>query len=107
MTLPATSLCMSCHSTIGKEKPAIQKLAEFAAAKKPIPWVRVYSLPAAVFWDHRNHLKTGAQCEQCHGQVSRMDILVKATNVTTMDGCVGCHRDHNAGTGCGFCHDEN
>ena len=106
MTLPATERCMVCHSTIATDRPAIRKLAEFANAKKPIPWARVYSVPAEVYWSHRSHLKAGLECEACHGQVSRMDALVRATNVATMEGCVTCHREKEAGTGCGFCHEE-
>src|SRR5580692_11535840 len=30
MTFPATSTCMSCHSTVATKKPSIQKLALFA-----------------------------------------------------------------------------
>src|ERR1700722_9470211 len=30
MTFPATSKCLACHTTIAKDKPAIQKLAGFA-----------------------------------------------------------------------------
>lgn len=97
---------MTCHATFAKDKPAIRKLAEFAKTKEPIPWVRVFSLPAEIFWDHRSHLKAEIQCEACHGPVAQMDLLVKATNVTTMDGCVDCHRSREAGTGCGFCHEE-
>jgi hypothetical protein len=106
MTLPATARCMACHATIAKEKPAIQKLAEFAKSKEPIPWVRVYSVPAEVYWNHRSHLMAGLECEACHGPVSQMEAMAKVTNVTTMNGCVECHRDKNAGTGCGYCHEE-
>jgi hypothetical protein len=31
MTFPATTVCMTCHSTIAKDKPAIMKLAEARA----------------------------------------------------------------------------
>ena len=106
MTLPAVSRCMACHTTIAKEKPEIKKLAEFASSKKTIPWVRVYSVPAMVYWNHRAHLTAGAKCETCHGPVSQMETIAEATNVTTMEGCVSCHRENNAGTGCGFCHEE-
>ncbi|HEX4592923.1 MAG TPA: cytochrome c3 family protein [Bryobacteraceae bacterium] len=106
MTLPATDRCMACHATIAKDKPAIQKLAEFAKSKEPIPWARVYKVPAEVYWDHRSHLKAGMQCEACHGEVAQMDAVAKVTNVTTMAGCLECHRNNNAGTGCGFCHEE-
>jgi hypothetical protein len=106
MTLPATDRCMACHATIAKDKPAIQKLADFAKSKEPIPWARVYKVPAEVYWDHRSHLKGGMKCEACHGQVAQMDAVAKVTNVTTMAGCLECHRNNNAGTGCGFCHEE-
>ena len=97
---------MASHVTIGNDKPAIQKLAEFAKSKDPIPWARVYSVPAEVYWNHRSHLKAGIQCEACHGQVSQMDTMAKVTNVTTMGGCVECHRNNNAGVGCGYCHED-
>jgi len=106
MTLPAAARCMTCHSTIAKDKPEIKKLAEFAESKKQIPWVRVYSVPAEVFWTHRTHLSAAVRCESCHGPVSQMETMGKVTNVTTMEGCVRCHRERSAGTGCGFCHEE-
>ena len=106
MTLPAGARCMTCHSTIAKDNPEIKKLAEFAESKKQIPWVRVYSVPAEVFWTHRAHLNAGVRCESCHGPVSQMETMAKVTNVTTMEGCVSCHRERSAGTGCGFCHEE-
>ncbi len=106
MTFPATVRCMTCHITIAKDKPSIQKLTDLAKSKEPIHWARVYSVPAAVYWNHRAHGKAGIECETCHGQVSRMDTLVQTTNVTAMDGCVECHRSKDAGTGCGYCHEE-
>ena len=92
MTLPAAAKCMECHTTIGKDKPGIEKLAEFSKAEQPIPWVRVFAIPNWVTWNHRSHLKAGATCEQCHGDVAQMDVMVNATNVTKMAGCVDCHR---------------
>ena len=104
MTLPAASKCMECHRTIGKDKPGIQKLAEFAQSKQAIPWVRVYVVSGWVFWNHRAHLDAGMKCEMCHGDVSKMEVLKSASNVTTMAGCVDCHRKNDASTGCQYCH---
>ena len=59
MTFPATSKCMQCHVTIAKEKPSIQKLAEYSKSKQPIPWVRVYTVLPGVVWKHRAHLEAG------------------------------------------------
>lgn len=104
MTLPAASKCMECHRTIGKDQPSIQKLAEFAQSKQELPWVRIYVVSGWVFWNHRAHLEAGMKCEYCHGDVSKMEVLKSATNVTTMAGCVDCHRKNNASTGCQYCH---
>src|SRR5580704_8936858 len=41
---PRETACMGCHLTVGKDTPAIQKLAAFAKEKQPLPWVRVYKL---------------------------------------------------------------
>ncbi len=105
MGFPATAKCMSCHATIAKDKPAIQKLAQFASSGQPIPWNRVFVVAAGVYWNHRSHLEAGEKCESCHGQVAQMDVIANVTNVTTMAGCVDCHRQRKAGTGCEFCHE--
>ena len=104
MAFPDSTLCMACHQAVAAGKPAVKKLARFAQSKRPIPWVRVYSVPAFVFWSHRTHLEAAQQCPDCHGKVSEMDVL-EATNVTTMDGCVQCHEKKNASTGCVTCHE--
>jgi hypothetical protein len=105
MTLPATSKCMTCHAVVAKDKPAIQKLAAYAKNGQPVPWVRVYSVAAGVYWNHRSHLEAGMKCEQCHGDVAKLDVMRQVMNVTSMDGCVNCHRENRASTGCEFCHE--
>jgi hypothetical protein len=105
MTFPPTDLCMNCHLAIAKDKPAIKKLAEFAKSKQPIPWMRVYAVPSFVYWSHRTHLEADLKCEACHGPVGQMDVVVQVTNVTTMAGCVDCHREKEASTGCQTCHE--
>jgi hypothetical protein len=104
MTLPAADRCMECHRTIAKDKPAIQKLAAFSKSKQTIPWVRIYTVSGWVFWNHRSHLESGMKCETCHGELRKMDVVIAATNVTTMAGCVDCHRKNEASTGCQYCH---
>jgi formate-dependent nitrite reductase cytochrome c552 subunit len=106
MRFPAADTCMACHATIANDKPPIQKLSEFAKSGRPIPWVRVYTVPEYVFWSHRIHLKARLTCETCHGPVASRDALWKE-NDPSMDWCVQCHQQKNAGLGCGTsCHDE-
>jgi hypothetical protein len=104
MTIPQAETCLQCHVTIAKEKPSIQKLAEFANSKQPIPWVRVYQVLPGIEWVHRAHLDAGVKCETCHGQVRRMEKVSEVTSVTTMYACLHCHELNHANTACDTCH---
>jgi hypothetical protein len=104
MTFPATSTCMECHVTIAKDKPSIQKLAEFSKSKQTIPWVRVYTVLPGVAWNHRVHLEAGVKCETCHGAVREMEAMSEVTSVTTMYSCLHCHEMNQAKTACDTCH---
>ena len=104
MTFPAITTCMSCHATVAKSKPAIQKLATFAKSQQEVPWVRVYAVLPGVNWTHRKHLDAGMKCETCHGQVAQMETMSEATSVTTMGVCISCHKANNAPTVCQTCH---
>jgi hypothetical protein len=104
MTFPATSVCMQCHEVVATNKPAIQKLTEFAKSGQAVPWVRVYEVTPGVNWAHRTHLQAGMRCVMCHGDVSKLDAMTQLTAVTSMASCIGCHQAHNAGTTCHTCH---
>jgi hypothetical protein len=104
MTLPVAQTCMGCHAAVATGKPAIQQLAALAKSGQPIPWKPVYSVPGFVYWSHRTHLEAGLTCEMCHGNVALMEVMSRTTNVTTMAGCVACHRKKDAPTGCETCH---
>jgi hypothetical protein len=104
MTLPATSVCMGCHQSIATEKPSIQKLAEFARSKQPIPWVRVYNVRPGLRWSHDVHLKAGKTCVACHGDVASMVEMSEVTSVTTMYSCLNCHQKNQAKSECKTCH---
>lgn len=105
MAFPTTAKCMACHRTIAADKATIQKLTEYAASGEAIPWIRVYVLPAGTYWSHKSHLEAKLACALCHGDVSSMDRMAKVTDVTSMNGCVNCHRDRKVSTGCEFCHE--
>ena len=105
MTFPATAICMSCHQAIAADRPAIQKLAAFAAAGTPVPWVRVYDTPDYVFWSHGKHLEAKVGCVECHGQVAQRDVIAQETDVVTMLGCRRCHDARQVFTDCGDCHE--
>src|SRR6266446_123149 len=96
--------CAQCHTTIAKDKPAIQKLATYASSKEPIPWVRVYKVLPGIAWTHRAHLAAGVKCETCHGAVAEMATMSEVTSVTTMYGCLNCHEINHAKASCDTCH---
>ena len=105
MTYPATAICMSCHAKVAADRPSIQKLAGFAAAGKPIPWVRVYQVPDYVYWAHGPHLAAHVTCVECHGPVAERDVIAQETNVVTMLGCQTCHDKRQVFTACDSCHE--
>jgi Cytochrome c7 and related cytochrome c len=104
MTFPGASVCMTCHVSIAKDKPAIRQLADFAKSGKPIPWVRVYAVTPGVTWTHRKHVEAGLKCDTCHGQVSQMEAMSETTSVTAMAVCINCHIQNKAATTCQTCH---
>ena len=105
MGIPQAPVCMGCHASVKKDSPAIQKLAGYAADKKPIPWVRIYQVPGYVYFNHRAHLEKGATCQTCHGPVAQRDVLTKEVE-TSMGACMDCHHKQKAPNNCSFCHDD-
>jgi hypothetical protein len=106
MTYPPEEKCMTCHATIKADSPAIKKLAEYAAQKKPVPWVHIYEVPDYVYFSHRTHVrKAKLDCENCHGPVRERDVLTKEKS-TSMAACISCHKEKGAPTGCRTCHDS-
>jgi hypothetical protein len=104
MGFPTAGKCMACHVLIAREKPAIRKLSEFAAAKQEVPWERVYRLADFVFFDHRYHLIKGATCGDCHAAVAGQDVISDQQKATSMAFCQSCHTRTKAPGGCGTCH---
>jgi len=96
---------MTCHQSVKKDSPPIQKLAAFAARSESVPWVRVYQIPGYVFFSHKNHLDTGATCETCHGKVAERNRLFQGDDIS-MGGCMNCHRSKRASLDCTFCHEQ-
>jgi hypothetical protein len=104
MGLPPVSVCMTCHSSVKTDSPAIQKLAEFAKAGRPVRWVRVYEIPTFVMFSHRAHLEAKNTCQDCHGQVAEREQIFREADIT-MGGCMSCHKTKNASNDCTFCHE--
>ncbi|HUS06358.1 MAG TPA: cytochrome c3 family protein [Bryobacteraceae bacterium] len=101
-TFPPEPLCMTCHTSVKKDSPHIQKLARFAEEKKPVPWVRVYRLPRYVWFSHKVHAAKNS-CETCHGPVAERDVITQEKPIS-MTSCMACHEEAQAPNECDTCH---
>jgi hypothetical protein len=91
-SLPATHVCMTCHSQIWTGAPMLAPVRASLADNKPLHWQRVARLPDYVYFNHSIHISRGVACVECHGRVDQMPLLARAKPFT-MEFCLDCHRD--------------
>ena len=101
--MPPVERCMGCHRFVLPQHPDVAKLRNYYDAGKSIPWVKVYSLPRFVRFNHEAHVLAAVPCETCHGNVAAMDRVARVTPLT-MGWCVECHRTAHAPDDCLTCH---
>jgi mono/diheme cytochrome c family protein len=127
--LPSVERCLGCHKVIGaQDNPEIQKIQQFGAQGRSIPWVRVFKVPEFTHFPHKPHLRAEVTCQRCHGPVEQMRVVGARTGPNllndlvhlvglkppppplSMGWCVECHRTENAARGtqapldCVACH---
>ncbi len=90
--LPATEVCMTCHSQIWTGAPMLAPVRQSLATNAPLQWQRVSRLPDYVYFNHSIHVARGVPCETCHGRVDQMPLM-KQTRPFEMQWCLSCHRD--------------
>ena len=91
--IPATEVCMSCHSQIWSNSEMLAPVRESYRSGKPLEWTRVHDLPDFVFFNHSIHIKKGVGCESCHGRVDEMPLMRRSASLQ-MSWCLDCHRHH-------------
>lgn len=89
--LPATEVCMSCHSQIWTNSPLLEPIRQSYETGTPIKWTLVNKVPQFVFFNHSIHIDRGINCDVCHGPIQDMDITWKG-NSFEMSWCLQCHR---------------
>lgn len=89
--LPATHICMTCHSQIWTNAAMLEPVRQSYATGSPLHWQRVNRLPDYVFFDHSIHIAKGIGCSSCHGRVDKMAIM-RQEQPLTMGWCLECHR---------------
>jgi hypothetical protein len=95
--VPATETCMNCHNQqANKDKYSLRGLMASwqggGAKGLNIPWNRIHKIPDFARFDHSAHIKSGAACISCHGDVSDMQV-VRQTKPLSMGWCLDCHRN--------------
>jgi Cytochrome c7 and related cytochrome c len=90
--LPATHICMSCHSQIWTNAAMLAPVRESLANNRPIRWNRVHVLPQYVYFNHSVHIAKGVGCSTCHGPVDKMPLTMQVAPLT-MQWCVDCHNN--------------
>ena len=88
--IPATEVCMSCHSQIWKDSPMLEPVRGQLSDGKPLQWTRVHDLPDFAYFDHSIHVAKGVGCESCHGRVDQMPLMRRA-HTLQMSWCLDCH----------------
>lgn len=94
--IPPENVCMNCHLMVRSgTRSGVSEIAKVISAyenMKPIEWIRVHNLPDHVFFSHAQHVSAGGvKCEECHGKVEKMDVIVQVNDLS-MGWCVNCHR---------------
>ena len=89
--IPATQLCLNCHSQVWNKSPLLEPVRESFFKNTPIKWNRVYQVPEFVYFNHSIHVNKGVGCVSCHGRVDQQPAVEKATPLT-MGWCLECHR---------------
>ncbi|MFQ5662630.1 MAG: cytochrome c3 family protein [Terriglobia bacterium] len=101
--IPSAQGCLLCHMGILPDHPEIRKLRSYREQGRPVPWQQVYRLPAFVYFSHKRHVRAGIECQECHGDLTRMAAARLEVN-HTMGSCLACHQQRGAPTDCLTCH---
>ncbi|HCB01418.1 MAG TPA: cytochrome C [Anaerolineae bacterium] len=111
--IPSQAKCWACHNQIEKTATSelLAPLKDAVLNGESIQWVPVAIVPDFVQFNHRAHVAAGKNCEDCHGDMSKVNIA-ENPQVMNMGWCLNCHIE-TAGedqekliklTDCGTCH---
>jgi hypothetical protein len=89
--IPATQVCMNCHSHVQKDSPKLAAVRESWQTGRPIEWIQIHKTPDYVYFNHAAHVNRGVSCASCHGDVSEMEVVYHK-EPHSMAWCLECHR---------------
>ena len=90
--LPATEICMSCHSQIWGNATLLEPVRASFRTGESLGWTRIHDLPEFVYFNHSIHINKGIGCASCHGRIDLMPLTYKV-NTLNMNWCLDCHRE--------------
>ncbi len=104
--MPTLETCMDCHDQPLTKDPEEKKLKAYQAANADPSWVRIYTMPAHVFFSHRRHVLLGkVPCASCHGAMQKASQPPVTPAVEqSMKWCIACHQQRHASIDCIACH---
>jgi hypothetical protein len=109
--IPPVSTCVGCHTFVRGQTPEqqeqISKVLEYANNDMTIPWVRIHKVADHVHFPHMRHINAGLECQECHGQIQEMGVLVEpdpAWGDGKMGWCISCHVEQQVNRDCTTCH---
>lgn len=89
--MPTTKTCMTCHSQLWWDSPALAPVRNSFEANRPLFWSRIQRVPDFVYFDHSIHIAKGVGCSTCHGRIDHMPMTYRY-RALYMSECLDCHR---------------
>ncbi len=104
--LPSVETCATCHQEPQGSSPRESLVVAYVAASRPLVFIKLFRLPAHVFYTHRRHVGVAELgCHNCHGDIAHATRPPRRPLVrVTMGMCVECHLRTNQTTDCVACH---
>jgi len=90
--VPPTRTCMNCHTMVKTDSEKLALVRNSYASEQPLEWIRVHNLPDFAYFNHSAHINAGVGCISCHGDVSRMEVVMLSKPLS-MSWCLECHRN--------------
>jgi len=108
--LPAEAGCAGCHDIEGAKRgqPTFPQ-GECRVCHPGFDWTverapRASRFPRAhLIFSHARHLKAGASCQTCHGDLAQVELATRA-QLPLMQTCLACHDGQKASAACATCH---
>lgn len=106
--VPPASVCMGCHQVVKVDSAEVLKIKAAVESNTPIRWNKVHRFPDHTSFDHSRHVAVAKiKCQECHGPVETMELVLPNANLSMGD-CLRCHRRasgaYRPSTDCSACH---